>query len=234
MKNSIILLFLLVSVTAAAQYKHFTASTFGATNNFDSHHYYSSPGIGLQFNFKKVFSLFTGLSRERIKQEHSEFNDLQFYYSTSSHTMTYLNIPLAVKASFGRKVLFFVEAGVLFHWKHKAIVGGYSTKWGQPEDTTYYDYEYLPQQIRTILPYAGAGLIVPVYQDFSIQLNVRRSIYREEDYSNEDHFSFNNTQGFAGFTYNLGITYSFNIKKDSKYTFTTHYLHFIKNTSDGN
>jgi hypothetical protein len=227
--KALLALFCSLSVFVSfSQYKHFTVGVFGTTNNFDCHRYYSSPGVGLQYNFKRVFSLNAGISREKIKEEHSEYNDLHFYYSTSSHTMTYLNIPVSLKATFGRMVLFHVEAGVLLHRNHSAIVGGYSTKYGQP-DTSYFQSEYIPQKMKKILPFFGFGLSVPVYKNFSIQFNVKRSIFRNADYSNYDHFWFNQTQGFAGFTYSLGVTYNFNLKKDSKYTFTTRYIQFIKN-----
>jgi len=52
-KNTLSLLFLIASISASAQYKHFTAGVFATTHNFESGNFYSTPEDNFQYNFNE-------------------------------------------------------------------------------------------------------------------------------------------------------------------------------------
>lgn len=76
---------------------------------------FGSGGFIFQYNFKNFLSLKTGISYQRKGyQEDMIFTDNAGNYSgkgTISSRLDYLTLPILVKASFGKKVQFFVNAG---------------------------------------------------------------------------------------------------------------------------
>lgn len=232
-KSALSLLFLFTTLFASAQYKRFTVGAFGMTNNFDSHWFYSSPGASLQYNFKKVFSLNVALNREKMKHSTVTYNDLQFNYSVANNALTYWNIPVSCRASFGRKVLVYAEVGAAFHKNYSIHKDGFVVdNFEDPQNPEYFSYSYYPNTSQKILFFGGVGSVVPVAKGFSVQLNASRSIYRQEEFY--DHFvfinsTFSDTRGFVGFKFSVGLCYNFNVLKTSKYSFTTFYPSLIKN-----
>ncbi|HET6226227.1 MAG TPA: porin family protein [Bacteroidia bacterium] len=75
-------------------------------------------GLSVQYNFKKIFSLRSGLSFERKgSASHITGTDpnAAYLYEIKQHLFfDYLTLPVLVRASFGKKVNFFVNAGPYF------------------------------------------------------------------------------------------------------------------------
>nr|WP_294862665.1 porin family protein [uncultured Fluviicola sp.] len=77
---------------------------------------FGSGGFIFQYNTKKILSFKTGFSYQRKGYQSSDltFTDNAGNYigtGKSVSTMDYITLPLLVKASFGKKVKFFVNAG---------------------------------------------------------------------------------------------------------------------------
>lgn len=78
---------------------------------------FGSGGFIFQYNFKNFLSLKTGISYQRKGYQLKDIpyvdqNGNIFYFkSKSSSRLDYLTFPILVKASFGKKVNFFVNAG---------------------------------------------------------------------------------------------------------------------------
>jgi len=238
MKNSAISLFLLVSLTVSAQYKHFSVGIHGTANDFDSHKFYSSPGASFQYNFKRVFTVCSAVSQEKMKRSSMTYNDLNGDYAFGNLALTYLNIPVSVRASFGKKVLIYTEAGAAFHLKYNIHNEGYvQDNFDNPGEATYYSYDYSPNSARRVMFFCGAGALIPITKGINIELGASRSFYRPED-SNENFIfineTFHSTRGFVQFKYSLGLSYTFNLKKDSNYKFSTLYLGVEKNVPNEN
>ncbi len=232
MKSHLLFFFLLCSLSVNCQYKRFTFGAFAVTNNFDSHKFYSSPGASLQFNFRKIFSVSIAANKERLTESTSTYNDIQFYNSYSKLNLNYWNVPVSVKASFGKKLLFFCEAGSMFHLDYMIHSEGYTDYTYDPDSNSDFSYDYPPQDNPLLLLYAGGGLNYPVTKNLLLQFSASRSFrkYREE---NTNHIFINETfsysPGFVQFKFQLGVFYNLNFLKNSKYSFTTYYPHFEKN-----
>lgn len=94
-------------------------STFRVVNNLfldPKPAIFGSGGFIFQYNTKKILSFKTGFSYQR---KGFKFSDMTFTDNTgnyigkgkSTSTYDYITLPLLVKASFGKKVQFFINAG---------------------------------------------------------------------------------------------------------------------------
>lgn len=126
MKNALIttLLFFLGTVSLHAQTNKWdigieggpNLSTFKDQPSFDADFkVFFSGGISLQYNTRKIFSLRTGLYYQK-KGYQQEIKDIgtsgKVYFSTIiTSNYHYLTLPLLARATFGEKVIFFLNAG---------------------------------------------------------------------------------------------------------------------------
>ena len=94
-------------------------STFIVKNNkgsYPGNHVFGSAGFTFQYNFTKLLALRTGFS---YQQKGYQFHDVFFDNPAGNgyvkgdliSRFDYISLPLLVKASFGKKVQFFVNAG---------------------------------------------------------------------------------------------------------------------------
>ena len=94
-------------------------STFRVKNNpfLDAHpKIFASGGFIFQYNTKKILSFKTGFSYQRKGYQHPDliFVDQNGNYTGKGSSVSifdYITLPILVKASFGQKVKFFVNAG---------------------------------------------------------------------------------------------------------------------------
>lgn len=233
MKTTSLLTAIILAFAANSQYKRFGINAFGTTNNFDSHAFYSSPGIGAQFNFKRVFSLNFNYSIERIKLNSTTFNDLNSTYSNLYNTLDYGCTQLMFRSSFGKKVLFFLEVGVALGGGPIARADMYEyDNYDQTDSPDFYTFSYTPYSFKSVLPSGGVGVNFPIYKNIHAELFARRSPFKELTYITNDVYfftPFNESSMFRGVKLSLSIVYQFNGSKNSKYTFSTVSPHFVKN-----
>ncbi len=230
MKFSLSVLFLAVSLAASAQYKHFTAGVFATTHNFESANFYSTPGVSLQYNFKRVFSVNVNYSQEQLK--HTEVDNI---HGDGGHflsqKLSYQHVPLTCRATFGKKVGVFFELGFSYSSFYDVEVNQHNVETtGSPEPVVYSSYQYRAKDTYWFGLALGGGLVIPIKERFLVQLSARTGLGSDlEDGNNGDHFSFNNTGSYGALKLSAGIAYNFNLKKNSSYTFTTPYVGKKKN-----
>ena len=232
MKNALALLFLSAYLTASAQYKHFTAGVFATTHNFESGRFYSTPGVSFQYNFKSVFSVNVNYSQEQMK--HTEVDNI---HGDGGHflsqKLSYQHIPVAFRATFGRKVGVFAELGFSYSSFYDVEATSHNVEpSGSTEPVVYSSYQYRAKETYWFGLAVGGGLVVPIKERFLVQLSARTGLGSElEDGNDGDHFSYNRTGSYSAWKFSLGLAYNFNLKKNSSYTFTAPYVGRKKNKS---
>jgi hypothetical protein len=135
---------------------------------------FGSAGFIFQFNTKKILSFKTGFSFQRKGFQTSDFifTDNSGNYigkGKSISTFDYITLPLLVKASFGKKVKFFVNAGpyggfLLAQTDHFKLSGhdDYVTK-NDFKYTNRWDFGFA----------GGIGVAIPIKEFFQISVEVR-------------------------------------------------------------
>jgi hypothetical protein len=96
--------------------------TFLRGNDFIENNHKSaigfSGGLFFQFNFKKIISLRTNIAFERkgsaFTSQATDFNGNPLGKITSNTNFDYLTFPILVRATFGKKIQYFVNAGPYF------------------------------------------------------------------------------------------------------------------------
>jgi hypothetical protein len=165
-------------------------------------------GISFQYNFYKILSLRTGLSYER-KGCWAKFkvSDVlgQITGEATNHTnYDYITIPILLRATFCKKVKFFINVGPYFGYLIQCI----SVTKG--DDVPYTKWNYTSQMKRFDAGITtGIGLIIPIRKKFAISLEARNNmglynvsalpVYHDGSIIN------NSTNLLFGFTYRFGF-----------------------------
>ncbi len=196
------------------QYKNMTVGVFGGTHNFKSN--YFNTGLSVQYNFRKAISINSGLSYERMTFETSE-KDLYAYTGTSFHanwTIPYVQIPLNVRATFGRKFCVFFEFGGAYTFFEKI-----TSEYIYSNSLTANTFKYEHEKINLFMLTLGGGICVPLTDNLLIQFTAKRSLLSYDYLSGYDYISSSvvKTPGFINIKYMLGIAYQFNFKKKKEY-----------------
>lgn len=143
--------------------------------------YRNSPTIGFsarlffQYNFKKIISLRTNLAFERKgtianSQAFDEYGNPFGSVQTKSK-FDYLTIPLLVRATFGKRVLFFVNAGPYLGYLLKQT----DISKGENVPITRYDNTSSFKRFDFGVS-VGLGLLVPIEQNFALSLEARNNV----------------------------------------------------------
>ncbi|MDR2970481.1 MAG: PorT family protein [Bacteroidales bacterium] len=173
-----------------------------------------SAGIFFQYNFPKIFSLRTNIAYERKGSVLKDMKDIQittvdqpseFVGRATIHTnYDYLTFPILVRATFGKKVNFFVNVGPYFGCliKQTTVVKIKESKISQTYEETSY-FKRFDIGIAT-----GLGLSVPIKTNFAFSFEVRNNLglynVSKIPVANNGTIKTNSTNFLLGFTYKLG------------------------------
>jgi hypothetical protein len=166
-----------------------------------------SGGLFFQYNFKKVVSLRTNIAFERKGSVlTSQTTDIigNPLGEVNTHTnFDYLTLPILVRATFGKKVQFLVNAGPYFGYliKQTFVIKGDNIP-TTTSDNTFHDKRF-DTGIST-----GLGLSVPIKTKFAFSFEVRNNLglynVSAVRVANNGTIKTNSTNFLLGFTYKLG------------------------------
>lgn len=221
------LLFLIVSLHSSAQYKRMSVGL--SVGTFDFSKTYVSTDLVVQYNFKKIFSVRTGVGIEQGKFLTQDFYDLgQIHYTYSQVTAKTLTVPLLFKATFGKKVYLYVMGGVQLYYnkkKHAVVTHDYPSNSSTQDYTEEVDYYSADWGIsnRAIQPMYGGGVNVPLSKQWNIFAEFKKNVFKSPN-SDPSEYGLTillNYKYFSNFRFMIGATYQFNFSKKSTFTFTT-------------
>jgi len=170
---------------------HFMVNDNSSTTSSVSSTRYSgntgaSVGMNFQWNAKKLFSLKTGISFDRkaftIKRKKSDALTGSSSKSRETNSYDYVTIPLTGKFTFGKKVQFFVNAGIYWAYlvhQNQSLDGNSSyIQGGNPYYSEYTSNKnnidaYKHSDFGLI---GGLGLGVPIKKHWYISLETREVI----------------------------------------------------------
>jgi hypothetical protein len=164
-------------------------------------------GLFFQYNFKKIVSLRTNIAFERkgsvLSSQATDINGNPLGEFTTYTNFDYLTLPILVRATFGKKVEFFVNAGPYFGYLIKQT---FVSK-GENFPTTISDNKSLDKQFDTGIT-TGLGLSVPIKTKFSFSFEIRNNLglynISAVPLVNNGTIKTNSTNFLLGFTYKLG------------------------------
>jgi len=217
--SSLVFISLLLSASLFAQQNKFDIGVEGGPGiskfyGSDASHLQpivaGSAGVAFQYNFPKIFSIRTGLDYERKGWE-ATVTFIDVYGNPVATTLDnfhfdYLTIPVLARATFGKKVRFFVNAGPYFSvlLRTAGILGG-STG-------------IIPQEIvnatSTFKPFdfgisAGAGIEIPIIERFGITVEARNNVglinVADKPIYNNGNIKSYATVFLVGFEYKFGM-----------------------------
>ena len=164
-------------------------------------------GLFFQFNFKKIGSLRTNIAYERkgsiMTAQTTDINGNPLGEVTTHTNFDYLTLPVLVRATFGKKVQFFVNVGPYFGYLIKQT---FVSK-GDNIPTTTSDNTYRDKRFDTGIS-TGLGLSVPIKTKFAFSFEVRNNLglYNTSavPVANDGTVKTNSTNFLFGFAYKLG------------------------------
>lgn len=240
MKITFLSLCFLISFSLKAQYRNFSVGVFGQMSHVPCKNYFSSPGAKIQYNFKKVFSASVSYNRESMKFNTPSYDDVTFKYYQISEKAQYDLLTLSGRASFGKSVLFFIEAGFSLSISSKL----YTQSLLLPDFPQMTNPQLAESKVDPIngfnpfIPIGALGLNIPIYKNIRCELMVSRSFYTYSQntvfgngilYSGTYQHSVETKRPFTSFKFGLSLIYQFNFSKKSSYSFTTYYPKIKKN-----
>jgi len=166
-----------------------------------------SGGLFFQFNFKKIISLRTNIAYERkgsiMTAQTTDINGNPLGKITTNSNFDYLTLPILVRATFGKKIQFFVNAGPYFGYLIKQT---FVSK-GDNIPTTTSDNSSLAKRFDTGIS-TGLGLSVPIKTTFAFSFEVRNNLglynVSAVPVANNGTIKTNSTNFLLSFTYKLG------------------------------
>lgn len=175
---------------------------------------FGSGGFIFQYNFKNFLSLKTGISYQR---KGYQLKDIPFAdqngnilsnTATSSSRLDYLTFPILVKASFGKKVNFFVNAGPYVGY---LLQKSDRLKTGSSSSTSTDDFSYSGINRWDFGIAGGVGIAIPIRTFWVISVEAR-------NYSGLlDIASSSNTKWLTNTTdLRVGVAYKLGFYKDEK------------------
>ncbi|MDP1726954.1 MAG: porin family protein [Bacteroidota bacterium] len=167
-----------------------------------------SGGFFFQFNFKKIISLHTNIAYER-KGSITTAQATNMYGNsigevTINTNFDYLTIPILLRATFGKKVQFFVNGGPYFGYLLKNT---FVSK-GDNIPRTTGDNTKFNKRFDTGIS-TGLGLSVPVKTRFAVSFEIRNNLglynVSAGPVVNNGTIKTNSTNFLFGFIYRLGL-----------------------------
>lgn len=221
-----------LNFSAIGQYRNFAVGVIAGTNRFKDNFYMG--GISTQYNFKKVFSIYTDVTIEKRKQsEMSEFTkqdstDFTHYYRGFDSTISErLSIPFLLKMTFGKRLLFVTSIGVnysmllrspwYYHVEYDILYDGDQENPLNEVNTTI--ATGIDPEINLIY---GLGCAYSMNNRFLISVDARGFFPLTSPNDRNQSSSYNKIRLTAG------VSYQFNRSKKSTYTFTTYSLKMLE------
>ena len=166
-----------------------------------------SGGLFFQYNFKKVVSLRTSIAFERkgsvFTEQSTDINGNPLGEINTNTNFDYLTFPILLRATFGKKVQYFINAGPYFGYLIKQT----SVSKGNNIPTTTIDNTLLDKRFDLGIS-AGLGLSLPIKTKFAFSFEARNNLglYNISDIPvvNNEALKTNSTNFLLGFTYKLG------------------------------
>ncbi|MDQ3102155.1 MAG: PorT family protein [Bacteroidota bacterium] len=166
-----------------------------------------SGGLFFQYSFRKVVSLRTKIAFERKGSVlHLPLVDIHGNLIddvTTNANFNYLTIPLLLRATFGKKVQYFMNAGAYWGYLLKQT---FVTKGSKLPETTS-DNTALHKRSDMGIS-AGVGLALPIARDFLLSIEVRHNLgmynISAVPVINDGVIRTNSTDLLLGFTYKFG------------------------------
>jgi hypothetical protein len=166
-----------------------------------------SSGLFFQYNLKKVFSLRTDIIFERKGSVLKLPTGLNNGYQTGEFighiNFNYLTFPVLVRATFGNKIQYFINAGPYFGYliKQTNVIKGDNIQKGTYDNTSQI------KRFDTGVS-AGIGLYFPILTKFAASLEIRNNLglynVNAVQVSNSGAVKTNSTNLIFSFTYKLG------------------------------
>lgn len=164
-------------------------------------------GLFFQYNFKKIISLRTNIFFERkgsiFTSQANDINGNPLGEITTNTNFDYLTFPVLVRATFGKKVQYFVNAGPYFGYLIKQTL----VSKGANVPTTRRDNTSLDKRFDIGIS-TGLGLSVPIKSKFALSIEVRNNLglynVSAVPVVNNGTIKTNSTNFLLGFTYKLG------------------------------
>lgn len=252
-RRSLLCIGVLLQFSAHSQYKRFAVESnvsYGTFNERGSYENYELNHFGysgrIQYNFPWVFSLNAAFGQEHQSYVNISKNDMPVGYVQTSDIRTSERFTqLALRATFGNKICLYLDAGVQYSFKGKAAVDAYVDYWNEDPDHQNHTLSY-EQSLDN--PYAyyekdrkwdhfqlfyGVGLKFPIYRALHAFVEYRSHVFAsDESYVVDDKLYLPGIAPYSRGRIAFGLSYHFNMKKDSDFLFKTVYLKPIKNTQE--
>jgi hypothetical protein len=164
-----------------------------------------SGGVTFQYNLDKTISLRTNLSYER---KGCAIKDLPMMFSSNKtfhYRLNYITMPILVRASFGKKTHFFVNAGPYFGYLAQTIIE-ISNDIGEKEKLVDTDNPYLKKWDFGIS--AGLGVAIPLGEKIALSFEIRNNLglydINNSAFSDDRAVKNNSTNLLVGLAYQIG------------------------------
>ncbi len=228
------LFFLIVSLHSFGQYKRMS---IGAEYGFtiipkDNYGFklFSLTGLSAQYNFKKICSIRSGFSFERnnfSKRIHSPNGEYPPHYDDLTVDSRFMNVPVILKATIGRRLNFFVNAGLNASFSLKSSYSAHIVTYlpGSPQVSDVSGTITADRKVNFTFVF-GAGFSSTIKKRLTIYTEFR-GMLRNGPLTNPPFYSFHNYYGVVLIS---GIAYQFNFSKKSDYAFSSYKIGIGKHT----
>lgn len=221
MKNTIVFIFLLFSISAFSQQNKWDVGIVGGAGvttirRTNSNWYQLTPtvgfytGLSVQYNFNEHFALHTELAFDRkgTKDEYTssapDGTVLSKY--TVTNQLNYLTLPILFRASLGNKTKYFLQAGPYLSYLLNYTIKRSSSTTDDPLLNASINRTSETPSIDFGMS-AGLGAVIPVKEKFAVSCELRGNYGFVDLYSkgNANTQALNQSLNFlVGVTYKLG------------------------------
>lgn len=164
-------------------------------------------GLAIQYNFPKIISFRTGISFERKGGDRTG-TYVNLYDNTtgifkSRSKFDYMTVPILIRATFGKKIKYFLHAGPNFSY----LINQTNITTGPQniEITSNDKVSYKPIDIGLA---AGLGVLIPIKNSFSLSCEIRNNLglrnISKVPVHNNGSIKTNTTGFLLGLNYKLG------------------------------
>jgi len=220
MKNYLLFLFLLCSISANCQYQRFSIGAMAGMSNASIGYEYTCIGTEVQYNFKRTFSIVSGIGLEQGQFRISDFHEFPYpiHYDDALVDFNNWNVPLMCRATFGKKRVFlYVQGGLQFYGTPKAegdVIRSYSSSSGYPDE--HFSRTYTMQSAPSFDLVYGGGLTVSISKNINFFTEFRDNPFKQFSPTSEENGLLSYSH-FTGGRFLAGLSWQFNARKDSEY-----------------